>query len=207
MNNHQLPESYVTEDGQHVHGPTYLLLADCHMVMRSAETGLTGPTLVEEGQVITTEMTPNHQMQPLNKAAGERFEMWINSLPVVGKGLSQEEISEAAFAMRPREGEPEIPHDQWWGAVMKYAVAIKEKRAGARPVGPAVGYRPAPSSLPIMPNAAVSGMALPPDPSRPPPQGVADHIPSQRAQAERQRRQAVRPPMPGTNPAQGPQAG
>lgn len=200
-----LPEAYHSEDGRRVLAPTYELLADCHMNMRSSETGQTGPTLVEAGQVITTEMVPNHQWKPLNLAAAERYDAWLASLPVMGKGLSQEEIAEAAYMMRPREGEPEIPHEQWWSHVMKLAATLKDKRRGARPIAPAVGYRPGPSEKPIMPNAAI-GSTTPPDPSRPLPQNVAQHQPPNPAeQAQRLRKAKVMPPMPGTAPAQGPQ--
>src|SRR5579859_1207638 len=113
-----LPEFFVTDERQRIAQPTYELLAQCQVVMASAETGLTGPTLMEAGEIITTDATPNHQWYPLNRAAGERFEAWLASLPTQGASLTQAEISEAAYAMRPREGEPELPHDQWWPAVL-----------------------------------------------------------------------------------------
>lgn len=148
-----LPEAYVIE-GHVVTAPTYITIGQCQMLMQSPENGLVGPTLVEPGEILTTEMVPNQHLQPLNRAAGERYETWLASLPQDGAGLTQAEITEAAYMMRPREGEKEIPHDQWWGAVMKAAWAIKEKRSRNVPrVAPAHMHRPG-QNLPVMPFAA-----------------------------------------------------
>lgn len=150
----QLPEFYVTQDGQRVDAPTYVTMGQCQILMASPENGAVGPTLVEPGEVITTEMVPNHMLQPLNRAAAERIDDWLASLPVDGQGLTQADISEAAYLMRPREGEKELPHEQWYPAMLKAAWALKEKRSRGvpRPV-PSYAHRPG-ANLPIMPNAA-----------------------------------------------------
>lgn len=150
----QLPEFYVTADGQRVDAPTYVTTGQCQILMASPENGAIGPTLVEPGEVITTEMVPNQNLQPLNRAAGERIDDWIASLPIDGQGLTQADISEAAYLMRPREGEKELPHEQWYPAMLKAAWALKEKRSRGVPrPSPAYNHRSNPS-LPIMPNAA-----------------------------------------------------
>lgn len=149
-----LPEFYTTQDGQRVDAPTYVTLGQCQILMASPENGAIGPTLVEPGEVITTEMVPNQMLQPLNRAAGERIDEWIASLPIDGQGLTQADISEAAYLMRPREGEKELPHEQWYPAMLKAAWALKEKRSRGvpRPVASHM-HRPG-NNLPIMPNAA-----------------------------------------------------
>lgn len=208
MSNDELPEAYLTAENQHVVAPTYELLGDCHMPMYSADTGQTGPTLVLAGEVITSELTPSHAWRPLNRAAGERMEIWLSRLaamPGSSQGFSMDEIAEAATAMRPRSGEPELPHDQWWAAVMKYAAGIKEKRKGISSPANPVSHRPGHSAnLPVMPNAAIgSGGHV--NPGGPPP-NVATHQPDPARQAQRQRRAATTPAMPGVMPANSPQA-
>lgn len=194
-----LPEFYVGEGGRTA-APTYEALSQCHMVMQSAETGQTGPTLVEAGEHFTSDKTPNHQWLPLNRAAGERMDRWLASLPTSGKNLTMEEISEAAHAMRPRVGEPEIPHDMWWPAVMKYASTLKERRSGGpeMAVRPAVAHRPGQQAMPVMPFAS-SGPGAPMEVGRAPQAAPAQHQPqSPQSAAQRARRARVEPPMPGT---------
>ena len=194
-----LPEYYVGEGGHRTAEPTYEAQMQCHMVMQSAETGQSGPTLVEAGEHFTTDKTPNHQWLPLNRAAALRFDRWLNSLPVAGRNLSMDEISEAAHAMRPREGEPIIDHKEWWGMVMKYAVAIKEKRAGGPSAvsKPAMGHRPGDRAMPVMPFAS-SGPGTPMEVGRAP-EAPAMHQPqSPQTGAMRARKARVEPPMPGT---------
>lgn len=182
-----LPEYYITDDRQRIAMPTYETLAQCQVIMTSAETGMTGPTLCEPGEIFSTEVSPCKDWRPLNRAAAERYDMWLASLPVSGQGIAQTDITEAAYIMRPREGEPEIPHDQWWGAVMKLAGTLRDKRQGntLRVPMPAQGHRPGGNKMPIMPNAAQGAMVSPdmvgrPDPNAPrqvAPRGSAQRLP------------------------------
>src|ERR1700676_4782215 len=166
----ELPEYFVTDDRQRLTKPTYEALAQCQIIMVS-ETGVVGPTLIEPGEVFSTDAIPNHQWMPLNRAAGERFENWLAKLPNSGSGLSQAEITEAAYAMRPREGEPEIPHDQWWPAVLKYAAAMKDKRSSGtmRVPQPAQPHRAGGAKTPVMPFVS-HGTAQPAEVGQPGPQ-------------------------------------
>jgi hypothetical protein len=201
-----LPEFYVGESGRTA-VPTYEARMPCHMVMKSIETGQTGPTLVEEGERFTTDNTPCHQWMPLNRAAGERYDRWLASLPVAGRNLSMEDISEAAHAMRPREGEPVIDHREWWGIVMKYAVTMKERRSGGSVMTsrPAVMHRPGDRPMPVMPFAS-SGPGAPMEVGRAPEAAPAVHQPqSPEAGALRARKARVAPPMPGTLAGETPQ--
>jgi hypothetical protein len=170
--NEPLPECFVTDDRQRLYKPTYEALAQCQIIMAS-ETGMVGPTLCEPGDIFSTEATPNHQWLPLNRAAGERYEAWLASLPASGAGLTQADITEAAYAMRPREGEPEIPHDQWWGAVMKYAAAMKDRRNGGAPriPQPAQPHRAGGAKMPVMPFVS-QGTGMPLEAGQPMPGDV-----------------------------------
>lgn len=197
----ELPEFYIAEGNRRVAAPTYEALMPCQLIMTSAETGVTGPTRVEAGEQFTSEGIPNHYWAPLNRAAGERIEAWLASLPSEGKGFTQEELTEAAFAMRPREGEKEIPHDQWWPAVLRYAGAIKEKRLGSQSRIPQVStqHRRGGPNIPVMPNMA-SGPVIPTEIGRVPVQQAPSVIAQAPANSARRTRQSAKTPtpMPGT---------
>lgn len=200
-----LPEFYVADGGHRVAAPTWQAATQLYIIMSSAETGQSGPTLVEPGEHFTSELTPSHQWLPLNRAAGARMDEWVASLPVDGKGISQELITQAAYQMRPREGEPELPHAQWWGAVLKLAATMAN---GNRLVIPrprtAVAYRPGQAPQPIMPYMSQGPGGPPPEHGRAP--NIAQHQPQNPADVQNAaRRQRVRPPMPNTQPSESPQ--
>lgn len=164
----ELPEYFVTDDRppRRIAEPAYEALAQSQIIMMG-ENNVVGPTLVEPGEVFLSNATPNHQWLPLNRAAGERYARWIASLPANSQGLTQAEITEAAYMMRPREGEPEIPHEQWWPRVLQLATTLKDKRAGGMQVpGPAMPIR-AGSAKPVMPFMQ-AGSTVPPEPGRAP---------------------------------------
>lgn len=168
-----LPEAYIADDGRtRITAPTYEALSPLQIIMQSAETGQVGPTLVEAGEVFSTDAVPCHAWQPLNAAAGQRMEQWLASLPVDGRNLPQDTITEAAYLMRPREGEPEVPHDQWWPAVLAVAARLNEKRQGRTGPAPSPGavFRPHAAGQPVMPFAA-SGPMNPAEVGRPTPLG------------------------------------
>jgi hypothetical protein len=164
----ELPEYFVTDDRppRRIADPAWEALAQCQILMQG-ENGVVGPTLIEPGEVFVSNAVPNHQWLPLNRAAGERFASWTASLPANSEGLTQSEITEAAYMMRPREGEPEIPHDQWWPRVLKLAVTLKERKIGGMKVPqPAQAIR-AGVARPVMP-FMTAGANVPPDPGRAP---------------------------------------
>ena len=195
---YELPEFYISTDNKRVRAPTYEALMPLQLIMTSAETGQTGPTRVEAGEHFTSESTPCHQWAPLNKAAAEKYHAWIASLPASGQGLSMEELSEAALAMRPREGEKEIPHEQWWPAVLKYASAMKDKKNSTHMALPRPGVSLSRNaSLPVMPFMA-NGPVIPAELGRAP---VSQIVPNPTPVANAAtRRGPGRPPkaMPGT---------
>ena len=51
------------------------------------------------------------------------------SPPIKGDAIPMELISQAAAELRPREGDPEFPHDVWWAAVMKRALQLLDRIA------------------------------------------------------------------------------
>lgn len=201
-----LPEFYVTTDeaGRPVRiaEPAYEALTPCQIVMRSPETGATGPTRVEAGEIFFTEAIPCHQWAPLNRAAGERIADWVDTLPRNMASLPQECITEAAHRMRPREGEAELSHEQWWPAVLALASKIAEQRRTGRTVPMprgAVAQRPG-HAMPVMPFAS-QGPGMPMEVGRAPAQGQAGSFaaPSGGVVGSRGRRAAPsKSPMPGT---------
>jgi hypothetical protein len=201
----ELPEFYITDDGHKVAAPTYEALSTCYMVMTSGETGQTGPTRVEPGEHFTSERAPNDQWMPLNRAAQEAYDRWLSLLPVSGKGVTQEHITEAAYTLRPREGDPEFPHDVWWSNVMRLASTLAEKRRGGV-ISPraATAYRPGGVQPPVMPFASSSGVMM--QPGQPPVNAPAMHQPQNPVHAARaQRRRDVAPPMSNTPASKSPQ--
>jgi hypothetical protein len=150
---------------------------------------------------------PCYQWRPLNRAAGERIQQWLESLPAKGENIPQEFISQAAMQLRPREGDPEFPHDVWWGHVNKLAATLYAKHrgvSGSYIPRAATAYNPIRRNIPVMPFASSTGLT-PLEPGRPAP-GVAQHLPqSPMAAAARARRSATKPAMPNTDPAVSPQ--
>ena len=154
MSDH-LPENYISDENHRITAPTYEALMQVQIVLASAETGQVGPTLLQAGEHFTTEAVPSHAWRPLNRAAGERFDGWIASLPLDGKNIPQELINEAAYTLRPREGDPEFPMNQWWPNVLRLAAKMSDQRRGNAPAV-APGYRPVAPNVPPMPFSAMS---------------------------------------------------
>lgn len=199
-----LPEIFVSDDGARIAAPTYQALATLQMVMQSAETGATGPTMVEEGEIFTTDAVPGHMWKPLNRAAGDRVQQWLASLPLDGRTIPQDFITQAAYELRPREGDPDFPLEQWWPAVLRRASELAEKRRGPNVGNTAYAHRPGGTPVPVMP-FVTAGPGQPMEVGRAP-ADVAQHQPqSPGAAATRARKAAVAPPMPGTQPARSPQ--
>lgn len=158
--------------------PAYELTAQCYLPWQNDETGQVGPTLLEIGQVIYTDATPSEAWKPLNALAEKKLEAMRAALPIDGKDLKLEDITEAAYMLRPREGD-EIDHREWSKQVAALAVNLGEKRRGLRgPAGPVrtPGRR---GDAPVMPFASTS-VGLPMDPAigagrvfTPPQQNVA----------------------------------
>lgn len=202
---HDMPEFYMADGGHQIAAPTWQASAQLYIVMASSETGQVGPTLVEPGEHFTSDLTPSQAWIPLNRAAASKMQDWIDSQPVDGKGIPEHIIREAAYRMRPRVGEPEVPHVQWWGAVMKLAATmVGEGLVIPRPVG-APAYRPGQPTVPIMPFASQSYGGPPPQPGHAPVH-VAQHVPQNPADVSRAaRRQKVAAPMANTLPSESPQ--
>jgi len=201
----EYPEFYITDQGQRVTAPAYAALAPCQIIMTSAETGHTGPTRIQEGEHFISEGTPCEQWLPLNRAAAERYQAWLDSLPRLGKDLTQDEIAEAAMELRPREGDPELSHKDWWQAVLKRAYASKEKRRGSHvPLPTHAQQVRRGAQLPVMPFMSANGIA-PIDVGRPPP-GPPQPQGNIRGGAQRTRQQQAKPApaMAQTQPTDAP---
>lgn len=198
-NQEPLPEYYITDDRQRVAKPTYEALAQCQIIM-VGDNGIPGPTLIEPGEHFTTDAVPNDQWLPLNRAAGERYDAWKASLPSTGQGVTQMDISEAAYMMRPREGEPELPHIQWHAAVLQLAARLAEKRSGGgmRVPQPAMAHRPGGSKQPVMPFVS-HGSAMPSQVGQPGPQDAPQRVAG--PDAARRSRPGARPATPLANSA------
>jgi len=142
-----LPDFYISDEGNRVEGPVYELLADCFF----------DDSLWLTGEHIATDMTPNHHMQPLNKAAGERIELWLSTLPETGSNLRVDDLLEAAMMLRPKEGDAELSSADFHAAVLRRASQLKAKREGGSgmTVPPIVQSAAGIKNAPAMPNANI----------------------------------------------------
>lgn len=146
-----LPTEYIAENGERVSEPAYRLKAP-HFF---------DDTFWSEDDVIVSTLEPTLHMEPLNQAAGERMEAFVQSLPADSEGISVGEMMEAAMMLRPREGEPELSNEAFQGAVLKLAAQLKAKRRGGDPVVPNTqSVRPAASKgAPPLANARFADAA------------------------------------------------
>jgi hypothetical protein len=200
-----LPEFYITDDGQKVAAPTYEAMATCYMPMTSVETGQTGPTRIEAGEHFTSERAPSHAWRPLNRAAGENYQKWLASLPPDGKGVPQDLITQAAYMLRPREGDPEFPIEMWWPKVLQLASQLHDKQRVNGAVNPKPGsaFRPGGAPTPVMPFASAGNTMI--QPGGPPPNAALHQPQNPIRAAQAQRQKQTRPPMPNTLPPGSPQ--
>jgi hypothetical protein len=188
-----LPEFYIADGGHRIEAPTYEALTQCYIIMASDETGQVGPTLIEPGHHFSTDQTPSDAWKPLNKAAGDALERWHATMPRSGAAaIPQECINEAAYTLRPKEGDEMISKDQWWGSVMLLASRLAETRRGQlHPVNAAVRPMRQGDQAP-MPFSSHS-QGYPMEAGRAPPAAsVAPPSPN----APRQRRPGQRTPQP-----------
>lgn len=195
MHHDDLPEHYIDEDGNRTARPAYRMLGQCYLVI--ADNGQVGPTLMEAGSDLIDDGVPGHQWEPLNKAAAVRKQQWIDSLPLEGKNIAQEHINEAAYTLRPREGDPEFPIEQWWPAVLRLAAKIADK-GRVRTAQAAPGYRPVRPDAPPMPFASTSS-AYPTEAGRPPPSYVAQPNPNAAMRTRAKPQPPNKAAMPGAN--------
>lgn len=113
-----LPEAYTGDDGRPITRPVWRASALLYL----------GDTLWQEGDIVIADIVPNAQMEPLNWAAQDLYERWLNSLPVQGMNLQQVDIMEAADLLRSEAGK--LTTEQFQQALLKLASSIKAKREG-----------------------------------------------------------------------------
>jgi hypothetical protein len=125
-----LPEAYAlrAENGGiiQIQEPCYALLAPCFLGK-----GMNA-TYYDEGEAVKTADCPNYHMQPLNRAAGQRYEKWLETQAVEhGVRVSVEDLVQAAATLsstRSAEEIAKLDSETWTKAVHKLAVLIGKKR-------------------------------------------------------------------------------
>jgi hypothetical protein len=171
-----LPETFVHRNGDgtisQIKDPCYNLLSP----------GFYGDTWYDEGEVIATFVCPNHEMQPLNRAAARRMMKWLDSLPAEKAPITIEDMTEAAFMLAKDPEYGARSHQERCLAAQKLAVELKARRDRVLNGGvelpnlPGTALRAAKSSAPAMPNIKIadanvrgpgaSGQTILHDPSR-----------------------------------------
>ena len=151
----QFPEFHTVQDPEtgllsQVREACYQIVSECYI----------GDTIWFPGEPIATGLTPNSEMQPLNKAAARNFEAWQNSLPDNGKeAITIEESVEAAMMLRNHPDVEKLSHDQAAAAVLQFARELKKKR------GAVLGAGRGNLALPQVDARRVTGSAAPPMPN------------------------------------------
>jgi hypothetical protein len=106
--------------------PCYHLLSPCFLGRGTLA------TFFDEGETVRTFECPNHHMQPLNRAAGERYSRWLETQAVEhGVKVSIEDLTQAAMTLSSTKSAEEISKldaETWTKAVHKLAVLISQKR-------------------------------------------------------------------------------
>lgn len=151
-----LPEVFTHRNGDNtvsqIKQPCYNLLSP----------GFYGDTWYDEGEIIATDICPNNEMQPLNRAAGVRFERWLDSLPAERAPITIEDMTEAAFMLAKDPDYGQKSHRERCMAAQKLAVALKERRdlqlngGVVLPNLPGTAIRAAKSAAPAMANIRVA---------------------------------------------------
>lgn len=146
-----LPEAYTGDDGRPITRPVWRASALLYL----------GDTLWQEGDIVIADIVPNAQMEPLNWAAQDLYERWLNSLPVQGMNLQQVDIMEAADLLRSEAGK--LTTEQFQQALIKLATDIKAKREGLgtpSALQPMVFHSGARGDAPPIANARVGSGAM-----------------------------------------------
>lgn len=123
-----------------------------------------GDALYEEGEVIATRAIPNHSMVPMNRAAGERYKAWIESLPIKGgESLTMEDFTEAAHLLRNDPDLEKLKPEDIARATAKMAITIRNKRSGTALALPDMQgdiFRTQKSRVPAMANVRITDANL-----------------------------------------------
>lgn len=151
---HFMPDNSV----QQITDPCYRLLTEHQMITAG------GPTLFQEGEVVISQEPPTYHMEPLNRAAGDRIERWLQSMPTNGVLINIDDQVEAANMLRNDPRVKEMSHDDASQAYMKLALGLKAKRdaIAGMSLPPMAGntFATRRSDAPAMPNTKFT------DPSR-----------------------------------------
>lgn len=95
-------------------------------------------TLYEEGAIIVTNVTPNDQMVPLNRAAAVNVVRWRERLPVTRVPLDIGDMAEAAQMLGSDPEAMKLNTFDWQNMLVKFATELKLRREGkdAREIPP-----------------------------------------------------------------------
>lgn len=195
-NGASLPRWYHGTDGRRYDEPAYRVINNGVYM---------DDTLWLEGEEIIFDGTPNDSLEPMNAAAEMKMRQWKMNLPDSGK-TKFEDMVQAAWEMRPREGMPELAMADFYGAVVKRAMELRIKREGGGNEEVAKPFFTMPkhnANVPPMSNMSFGEAARPvvPGPRKDP---SVQHMP----QAQQTRARKLPPVMGNLRPtgAQGPQS-
>jgi hypothetical protein len=127
-----LPDAVPTPDGL-ITAAMYRLSGDCFLGLPQGP-----PSLFVEGSEIVTELQPNDNFVPLNKAAARRFNDWEAGLPPAGVAINHEDLTSAALIVSRKYARIDPPDSAiWYAEVYEQAVQLRAMREGRRIPAPA----------------------------------------------------------------------
>ena len=160
-----LPEAFQTvgHDGfvQQIREPAYQCMSACFLGTNAAN-----GTLYEEGDILIWHREPNEEMRPLNKAAGQAMQKWLDSLPAnEGVNITYEDMLEATTLLMSNPKFREMDDAVQISELQrKTAIGVRRKREialGIRTLGlpaqPGAAARAAAAKAPPITNAKMVG--------------------------------------------------
>jgi hypothetical protein len=87
-------------------------------------------TLYTEGDIVVMDEVPNHQLRPLNRAAGLNWARWHSSLPVKSADIGIEDLAEAAQILAKNPKVMNLDPFKYQEALTETAVRLKHRRLG-----------------------------------------------------------------------------
>jgi hypothetical protein len=123
----QLPEVFAMRDGDQIiqeRAPCYRCAADGFYGL-----GTSG-TWYEEGSIIVLDSTPNHQLEPLNRAAALRWAKWLQSLPTTRATFDIGDMAEAAQMLSKNPKVHALDPIAYQASLIKLCEELKIRREG-----------------------------------------------------------------------------
>ena len=123
----ELPEVFAMRDGDQIiqeRAPCYRCAADGFYGLGTAG------TWYEEGSIIVLDSVPNHQLEPLNRAAALRWVRWVERLPTTRAAFDIGDMAEAAQMLAKNPKVHQLDPVAYQASLIKLCEELKIRREG-----------------------------------------------------------------------------